>query len=179
MGEGRRWAEGAHGPSWGSLSGGQRTRGQWGQRGPPQGTAASKARASVETPGVPARTGGQVVGVWDPQSWLSSLSAPSVAGRGTRSRARNWSPNTRKWIVRGDTCADKTRDFIGKGRPGRGQRVSSGTQENCSVTWLAVLGFMVMGLVSGLSLANHSDSELFLVVHALFSQDWCQRGGFW
>ena len=26
--------------------------------------------------------------------------------------------NTRKWIVRGDTSADKARDFIGKGRPG-------------------------------------------------------------
>ena len=26
--------------------------------------------------------------------------------------------NTRKWIVRGDTCADKARDFIGKGCPG-------------------------------------------------------------
>ena len=38
---------------------------------------------------------------------------------------------------------------------------------------------MVMGLVSGLSLANHSDSESFLVVHALFSQDRCQREGFW
>ena len=38
---------------------------------------------------------------------------------------------------------------------------------------------MVMGLVSGLSLANHSDSEPFLVVHALFSQDGCQREGFW
>ena len=38
---------------------------------------------------------------------------------------------------------------------------------------------MVMGLVSGLSLANHSDSESFLVVHALFSQDECQREGFW
>ena len=38
---------------------------------------------------------------------------------------------------------------------------------------------MVMGLVSGLSLANHSDSESFLVVHTLFSQDECQRGGFW
>ena len=44
--------------------------------------------------------------------------------------------------------------------------------------WLAVSGFMVMGLVSGLSLANHSDSESFLVVHGLFSQDGCQRG-FW
>ena len=37
---------------------------------------------------------------------------------------------------------------------------------------------MVMGLVSGLSLANHSDSESFLVVNTLFSQDGCQRG-FW
>ena len=35
-----------------------------------------------------------------------------------------------------------------------------------------------MGLVSRLSLANHSDSESFLVMHALFSQDGCQRG-FW
>ena len=36
-----------------------------------------------------------------------------------------------------------------------------------------------MGLVSGLPLANHSDSESFLVVHILFSQDGCQREGFW
>ena len=38
--------------------------------------------------------------------------------------------------------------------------------------------FMVMALVSGLSLGNHSDSQSFLVVHALFSQDGCQREGF-
>ena len=86
--------------------------------------------------------------------------------------------NTRKWIVRGDTSADKARDFIGKGHPG-GEQEGKGTQENSSATWLAVSGFMVMGLVSGLSLANHSDSESFLMVHALFSQDWCQREGFW
>ena len=36
-----------------------------------------------------------------------------------------------------------------------------------------------MGLVSGLSLANHSDSESFLFVHALFSQDGWQREGFY
>ena len=29
--------------------------------------------------------------------------------------------NTQKWVVWGDTCADKARDFIGKGRPGREQ----------------------------------------------------------
>ena len=34
-------------------------------------------------------------------------------------------------------------------------------------------------MVSRLSLANHSDSESFLVVRALFSQDGCQREGFW
>ena len=38
---------------------------------------------------------------------------------------------------------------------------------------------MVMELVSGLSLANYSDSESFLVVHAFFNQDGCQREGFW
>ena len=43
--------------------------------------------------------------------------------------------------------------LLGKGK---------GTQENCSAAWLAVLGFMVMGLVSGWSLANHSNSESFL-----------------
>ena len=86
--------------------------------------------------------------------------------------------NTWKWIVRGDTCADKARDFIGKGHPG-GEQQGQGTRENCSVKSLAVSGFMVMGLVSTSSLANHSYSESFLVVHALFSQDGCQREGFW
>ena len=64
---------------------------------------------------------------------------------------------------------------------GKGIRVESSRvrePRRTAVTWLAVSGFMVMGLVSGLSLANHSDSESFLVVHALFSQDGCQRG-FW
>ena len=77
-----------------------------------------------------------------------------------------------------DTCADKARDFIGKGHPG-GEQQGKGTQENCSVTWLAVSGFMVMGLVSKLSLDNHSDSESFLVAHTLLHQDRSQREGFW
>ena len=68
--------------------------------------------------------------------------------------------------------------FIGKGHPG-GEQQGKRTQENCSVTGLAVSGFMVMGLVSRLSLANHSDSESFLMVHTLFSQAGCQRDGFW
>ena len=62
--------------------------------------------------------------------------------------------------------------LLGKGPPG-GEQECKGTQENCSATWLAVSGFMVMGLVSRLSLANHSNSESFLVVHASLSQDGC------
>ena len=57
--------------------------------------------------------------------------------------------------------------------------LGKGTQEKTSVTWLAVSGFMVMGLVSGLSLAKHSDSKSFLVAHALLSQNGCQPEGFW
>ena len=79
------------------------------------------------------------------------------AGRGTLSRAWNWLlSNTRKWIVPGDTRADRVRDFIGKGRPG-GEQEGEGTQENCSAAWLPVSGFMVMELVSGWSLTNHSN----------------------
>ena len=46
-------------------------------------------------------------------------------------------------------------------------------------TWLKVSGFMVMGLVSRLSLVNHSDSGSFLVVHTVLRQDGCQRERFW
>ena len=38
---------------------------------------------------------------------------------------------------------------------------------------------MVLGLVSRFSLVSHSDSGSFLVVHALFCQNGCQREGFW
>ena len=40
-------------------------------------------------------------------------------------------------------------------------------------------GFMVMGLVSGWSLANHSNSGSFLMAHASLGQDGCWREGFW
>ena len=66
----------------------------------------------------------------------------------------------------------RSRDVIGKGHPG-GEQQGKGTQENGSAAWLAVSAFMVMGLVSGRSLANHSNPESFLVAHALLSQDGC------
>ena len=78
--------------------------------------------------------------------------------------------NTQKWIVKGDTSADKARDFIGKMCPGREQ--VRGTQENCSATWLAVSGFMVLGLVSRLSLANHSDSRVLPGAACLVQSIW-------
>ena len=52
---------------------------------------------------------------------------------------------------------DKARDFTVKRHLG-GELEGKGIQENCSALWLAVSGFMVIGLVSGLSLASHSDS---------------------
>ena len=64
----------------------------------------------------------------------------------------------------------------------RGTQEGKGNQEDYSAMWLAVLGFMVMRLVSRLSLANRSDSGgsgSFLVVYTLISQDGCQREGFW
>ena len=62
-------------------------------------------------------------------------------------------------------CADKATDFIRKGRPG-GKQEGQGTQEDCSATGLAVLGFMVMGFVPSFSPVSHSDSGSFLVAHA-------------
>ena len=101
-----------------------------------------------------------------------------VAGRGTLSRARNWAlVHSEMNCLRRHMCWQSKR-FYWEGCPG-GEQEGEGTQENCSARWLEVLGFMEMGLVSGLFLANHSDSESFLVVHALFSQDGCQKEGFW
>ena len=72
-----------------------------------------------------------------------------------------------------DTCWQSER-LHWKGAP----RWRTTGNQNCSVTWLAGSSFMVMGLVSRLSLANHSNSGSFLVVQALFRQDGFQWGGF-
>ena len=101
-------------------------------------------------------------------SWL-----PVVVGRGAPSRApRAGSCLTLGKELSTEMHADKARDFIGRGHLG-GEQQGKGTQENCSAMWLTVSGFMLMGLVYGLSLANHSDTESFLVVHASLSQEGC------
>ena len=81
--------------------------------------------------------------------------------RGERGSERGLFSNTWKCIVQGDTHADKARGFLGKGCLGRTKQ-GKGIQDY-SATWFTVSGFMVIGLVSGLSLANHSDSGSFLV----------------
>ena len=78
----------------------------------------------------------------------------------------------------GERSAVQARGFIGKGCQGGGQE-GEGNGENCSATCLTVSGFMVIGLVSGLSLASHSELGSFLGAHASLSQDGFQRGGSW
>ena len=70
--------------------------------------------------------------------------------------------NSQKWFVRGDTHADKIREFIGKGHL-VGEQEGKWTQENVSTMWLKVSGFMLMGLIWALSLASRSDSGSFLM----------------
>ena len=69
----------------------------------------------------------------------------------------------------------KPETLLGKGTREESRRVREPRRTALPVA----CSFMGMGLVSRLSLANHSDSESFLVVHPLFSQDGCQREGFW
>ena len=115
------------------------------------------------------------------QCWVLGGIGMIVAERGTPSRAQEWAlafhsemncPRT--WIP--DTCWQSKRLYW-EGAPGW-RAAGKGTQEDCSAMWLKVLGFMVMGWVSGLSLASHSDSGSFLVAHASLSQNGSQRGGF-
>ena len=58
----------------------------------------------------------------------------------------------------------------------RGQE-GEGNGENCSAMWLTVSGFMVIGLVSGLSLASLSELGSFLGAHVSLSWDGFQWGG--
>ena len=71
----------------------------------------------------------------------------------------------------------KQETLLGRAAWVEGRRVRE--TENCSATWFTVSGFMVIGLVSGLSLASHSEWGCFLGAHTSLSQDGFQRGGYW
>ena len=64
---------------------------------------------------------------------------------------------------------------------GKGTRVESRRvrEPRTALPRARSLRFYGDGISFQLSLANRSDSESFLVVHALFSQDGYQREGFW
>ena len=64
----------------------------------------------------------------------------------------------------------KQESLLGKGTRLESSRVRE-PRRSALPLWLTVSGFMVMGLVSEWSLANHSNSESFLVVHISLSQD--------
>ena len=84
-------------------------------------------------------------------------------------------------------CADKARDFIGRRHLG-GEHQGKGTQENCSAMLLTVSGFMLMGLVSGWSLTNHSNSVFrggariaqprWMLVRGILGGGWTHRISF-
>ena len=80
--------------------------------------------------------------------------------------------NTQKWIVRGDMCADKARDFIGKGHLG-GEQEGKGIQENSFAMWFYGDGINFW--------VTFSQSFWLRVLPGdeSFSQDGCQREGFW
>ena len=81
-------------------------------------------------------------------------------------------PGTKSGLLSEETQA-LTKQEVSLGRDGRSE--SGRVREPRRTALRAASGVTVMGLVSGLSLANHSDSESFLVAHALLSHD----GGFW
>ena len=90
--------------------------------------------------------------------------------------------NTWEWIVRGDTHADKAKDFIGKGPPG-GRAAGKGNPGELLCHVAHISGFMGMGLasrvVSGQSSCLCPYLVQFLVTHASLSQGGFQRHSFW
>ena len=86
--------------------------------------------------------------------------------------------NTQKWIIQEDTRADKEKDFIGKGCL-EGEQQGKGTQEDCSTTWLEVLGFMVMRFFFHVVFGWSLWLRVLPGVHTLLNQDECQWEGFW
>ena len=91
-----------------------------------------------------------------------------VAGRGTPFQG----PKLGSCLTLGNELSEETHVLTKQEiLLGKGTRVESSRVREPRRTALPHgLGFMVMGLVSGWSLANHSNSESFLVAHACIAQ---------
>ena len=106
-------------------------------------------------------------------AWQSSEVTVSVAGRGTPSRTQNSSCLTlRNELYEETHVLRKQEILLGKGIRVESSRVREPRRTALPLGWQS-RGFMVIGLVSGVSLANHSNSEAFLVTQASLSQDGC------
>ena len=110
--------------------------------------------------------------------WEIFYCMDTLQGRGMSSRAREW---TLAWHSE-MTCPRRhpywqSRRLYGKGLPG-GEQQCEGMQEDFSA-WFTVSNFIIIGLVSGLSLVNLSDSGSFLVSHTSLSSDIFQHEIFW
>ena len=66
----------------------------------------------------------------------------------------------------------KEETLLGRGAQADGSRVRE--TRRTALPCGSQLGFMVMGLISVLSLANGFDTGFFLVAHPLLNQDGCQ-----
>ena len=76
-------------------------------------------------------------------------------------------PKSGPWLTLGNELSEETH-VLAKQETSLGRApgwIAAGeeAQEDCSAMWLTVLGFMVIGFVSGCSLANHSGSGSFSV----------------
>ena len=92
--------------------------------------------------------------------------------------------NTRKWIVQGDTCADRGKGAFEKAAPVENIKVRElrRTALPCSSKSQGLSGTVSFQVVCGQSsCATHiwSDSGSFLGTHASLSQDRFQHKGFW
>ena len=106
-------------------------------------------------------------------AWQSSEVTVSVAGRGTPFRTQNGSCLTlRNELYEETHVLTKQEILLGKGIHVESSKVREPRRTALPRGWQS-RGFMVMGLVSGVSLANHSNSEAFLVMQASLSQDGC------
>ena len=130
-------------------------------------------------PGVLQSMGSQRVGHdWATElNWSDSRPDTLLQGGELLSATESWLlSNTWKWFVQRLIPVDKARNL------GRGAQAESSRRREPRRTALprgSVPGFRVRGLVLGLPLVSHSDSESFLVACASFSQDGFQQEGFW
>ena len=90
--------------------------------------------------------------------------------------------NTQNELSEETHLLTKQEILLGKGTRVESSRVREPRRTALPVSTTAVarsLGFYGDGISFLVVFSQSSDSESFLVVHALFSQDGCQRGGFW